>query len=193
MYRRSLDEVALRDIQIIVGRDGLTSQMNYIRRFFPAGTVILGCNDLLADVVQKIDERDSTPMPAGMLLHWAHHAHSMMQRYGVSLCGLAPSNCLLKMHISHISQKFGLVNGSLYLEINQRNPSLLCKGSGLIWGMEHTCRFRKSHGPALRYLTLHFANTGSQGAIPHHLFLRMHASLRRALRFRPWQLSSLTC
>ena len=152
VYRRSLDEAALTDIQIIVGRDGLTSQMNYIRRFFPAGTVILGCNDLLADVVQKIDERNSTPMPAGMLLHWAHHAHSMMQRYGVSLCGLAPSNCLLKMHISHISQKFGLVNGSLYLEINQRNPSVLCQGSGLIWDMEHTCRFRKSHGPALRYL-----------------------------------------
>jgi hypothetical protein len=76
----------------------------------------------------------------------------MMQRYDVPLCGLAPSNCPLKMNITNISQRFGLVNGSLYLEINRRNPSLLCKGSGLIWDMEHTCRFRRTFGPALRYV-----------------------------------------
>ena len=44
VYRRSLDEAALTDIQIIVGRDGLTSQMNYIRRFSPRA---LSCWDAM--------------------------------------------------------------------------------------------------------------------------------------------------
>ena len=152
LYRQALDEAALIDIRIIVGKDGLTAQMNYMRRFFPSGTLILGCNDLLSDVVQKIDDHTSIPMSAGMLLHWVHHAYAMMQRYGVSLCGLAPSTCLLKMSTTNISQRFGLVNGSLYLEINRRNPSLFCKGSGLIWDMEHTYRVRQTYGPSLRYL-----------------------------------------
>ena len=34
MYLHSLDEAALFEVHLIIGRDGLTAQMNYIRRFF---------------------------------------------------------------------------------------------------------------------------------------------------------------
>ena len=33
MYRHSLDEAALWEVRLIIGRDGLTAQMNYMRRF----------------------------------------------------------------------------------------------------------------------------------------------------------------
>ena len=152
LYQHSLDEAALWEVHLIIGRDGLTAQMNYMRRFFPVGTIILGCNDLLGDIVQKQEGQGLVSMPPGMLLQWAHHAYAMMRRSGVFLCGLSPSAAAMKMSSTNISRRFGLVSGTLYLEINRRRASLVSRGSGLIWDLEHTCRFWQTDGMALRYL-----------------------------------------
>ena len=53
MYQHSLDAAALCEVHLIIVWDGLTAQMNYMRRFFPVGTIISGCNDLLGYIMQK--------------------------------------------------------------------------------------------------------------------------------------------
>ena len=78
MYLRSLDEAALFEVHLIIGRDGLTAQMNYIRRCFPVGAIILGCNDLLEDILHKQEGHTSlSSMPPGVLLQWAHTMHNL--------------------------------------------------------------------------------------------------------------------
>ena len=120
--------------------------------FFPVGTIILGCNDLLEDIVQKKEDHTLASMPPGMLLHWVYHAYAMMRRCGVFLCGLSPSAAPVKMSSTNISRRFGLVSGALYLEINRRRGSLVGTGSGLIWDLEHPRRFWQTDGLAPRYL-----------------------------------------
>ena len=71
----------------------------------------------------------------------------MLRRSGMFLCGLSPSVVTIITSSTNISRRFGLVTGTLYLEM-----SLVSRGSGLIWDLEHTCRFWQTDGMALRYL-----------------------------------------
>jgi hypothetical protein len=129
-------------INIVAGGVNLMEQYRRIMQYFAEGQYLL----MMTDDVTKIVVKRSVPNTAidnvdpGLLLALTAHAWHLMATRGSQCWSLQAHKNPLNLKAGRVSYKFGLLDGSCYVQRNSRDESLAIKVSNVTTDHEFSCR-----------------------------------------------------
>merc|ERR1712112_309037 len=156
-YRKALAvSERWKNVNIIVGVDGILEQRNFIVNYYPEGKYIISIDDDVECVYVKnvYNPKALDILPAGGIESIIFDAMARMSRYPKAhiwgLHSTAQKN-FRNMRVDGISTRNGEINGFFYGFRNRHNANLLPRFSNAIEDAERSVRYFARDGIVLRY------------------------------------------
>merc|ERR1712112_157876 len=156
-YRKALAvSERWKNVNIIVGVDGILEQRNFIVKYYPEGKYIISIDDDVECVYVKnvYNPKALDILPAGGIESIIFDAMARMSRYPKAhiwgLHSTAQKN-FRNMRVDGISTRNGEINGFFYGFRNRHNANLLPRFSNAIEDAERSVRYFARDGIVLRY------------------------------------------
>ncbi len=155
-YQLYLTTHGFAGVHVLPGGPTLSAQYVCAWNHFGPNSYVIHTSDGVPGMLQKTSESDGrdslTPISEGTLTALIAHGFHMLERTHARAWSTCASLNPRGLHMYHISQKCGLLDGNMTGEIIGHPYELPFRLSSCITDVEHTCRLLERDGKVLRYM-----------------------------------------